>query len=519
MAKRNAANPKRETKSVINGIASRFPIGMKTGFYPSMNISGAFQRSVANLDRLTLEQLRTFSRTIVAQRAIDKIANGVLGMQMFVKPPRDLSKDETALDHCNKLEKALARPNRDDQNTYRKFLSAVITDILVLGFAAIERQPGTPKDQPFWLWPANAANIRANPNWSADKEGIEPRYYDFSPNPKGQQGIPLLSKNLFLVLRKTTTWELIPPSPLEVAYNMISAFLGLGEFQQLTTSSATQEYILDIGDTTRPELEAFREYWQEEVLGQGKTPIVAGKGLVKSVKVGAAADEGLYHKYAEFVLKMIALAFGMTGRDFNLTDHDNRATAGVAADSSFQDAILPMALTIREHLEIEVIDFYSPEYELQISDSEPRSEDEEAATAETLFTGNLITRNEARRRTGDDTCGPIGDFFSDGTRLLPEDEQLAKIEADEAHSQSLKEQLIQPKQDAAANNGKETAPPSGNPAIKPKAPPIPVGKDKEVNGKKPPIAPPKAKSPVAPPKKKVAASVRHRRGVGGWSRV
>jgi hypothetical protein len=70
-----------------------------------------------------------------------------------------------------------------------------------------------------------------------------------------------------------------------------------------------------------------------------------------------------------------------------------------------------MALCIKENLEIELIDYYSPGYSLLFNDTEPRSEKEEAETAAMLFECGLITRNEGRIRVGHDVL-PRGDIFA-----------------------------------------------------------------------------------------------------------
>ena len=166
---------------------------------------------------------------------------------------------------------------------------------------------------------------------------------------------------------------------------------------------------------TAKELESFREYFQIDILGKGRTPIIGtrgGKGL-NVVKLGATNDDGLYLKYQEFVLKMIALAFKLSGRDMNLTDHDNRSTAGIAADATFQKAVRPMGELIIKTLQIEVIDRYFPGYQIKFSNIEPRSEQEEAETATMLYEKGILTQNEARFRAGEKPIGPNGDkFFS-----------------------------------------------------------------------------------------------------------
>jgi hypothetical protein len=106
---------------------------------------------------------------------------------------------------------------------------------------------------------------------------------------------------------------------------------------------------------------------------------------------------------------MVAIAFDLSMRPFNIEPaHDNRATAGIAADTDFQDGILPTADNIRETLEIEVVDYYEEGFTLEYSDTEPRSEEEEAKVATMLYSGNIATLNEMRIKVGLDPAGSGG---------------------------------------------------------------------------------------------------------------
>jgi hypothetical protein len=380
-----------------------------------------FQRSLQTLDRVSIRELRKFSRTIPARKAIRRIANGVLRMPWTVLPPGDLAKDETALTEALVLKRALQKPNREDHNLYSKLVRAIIHEMCTIGFAAIERQPGKSDSQPFWLWVANGEHIRLNTVWEPDRAGVVPRYYDVSPMPGGNPGIPLMAENLFIIQPECNTYELVPPSPLEVAYRMIQAWMGIGDFQQSTTTQAVRDYILVLKGAGEEDVKGFREYWKTEIEGTGDVPILGGDG-VDVVKLGAKNDEELYPKYAEMLLRLIALAFDLAVRDYNITESDNRATAGVAADATFQDAILPMSLLIQEHFQLEVIDVFAPGFELVITDTEKRSEDAEAQTASLLYEKKVITRNEARLRAGEETIDG-GDIFFDGSAVETEDSE------------------------------------------------------------------------------------------------
>jgi hypothetical protein len=322
-------------------------------------------------------------------------------MPWSVFPPKELAQDPDALAIAERIKTALKKPNREEHNLYSKIVQSIIDELLTLGVAAVERQPGNiedPVNQPFWLFLANAENIRLNPSWSAAIAGIVPRYYDFGGG-SWSSGIPIMDSAMFLIQRHCNAYEINPASPLEIAYWLIQTWLGLGNFQQTTTSQAVREYILVLKGADQNDVEAFRQYWETDVEGSGKIPIIGSEG-VEVVKLGARNDDELYLRYTDYVLRIIAIAFDLASRDFGVTDHDNRSTAGVAADTVFQDAILPMALCIKEHLQLEVVDYYYPGYQISITDTEPRSQEQEANTAAMLFDKGVISRNEARIRAG-----------------------------------------------------------------------------------------------------------------------
>lgn len=100
---------------------------------------------------------------------------------------------------------------------------------------------------------------------------------------------------------------------------------------------------------------------------------------------------------------------------FNISESDNRATAGVAADASFQDAILPYALTLEEHIDIEVVQKYCPGFRTALADTEPRTEAEESKRAIDVFSSGIASRDEAREMAGlPPVGGDEGAAFADG---------------------------------------------------------------------------------------------------------
>lgn len=384
--------------------------------YPGIYAPGHYSRSIGNQRRIPVQYLRALAETIPAQRCFRRISTTICTQHWSIhhKDVQELDgkAKEKAREDSRLIEFALKKPNEDAIDSYfTEIMSGAIKHLLMFNFAMIERQKGKSPERPFWLWLVqNPEDIQINPEWSPDKDGIIVKYLDFGHTSEYGYADPqeIKSENLFCV--QGDNWD--TPSPLEVAYNAIESWLGLCAFQQSTTSNATREYMLILEDvTTEEELVAFREYWNIEVKGSGKVPILNGR--VNVAKLGAKTDDELYLRYEEYLRRMIALAFGMTPLDMNISEHDNRATAGVSADRSFQDAVLPLMQKVEQIISREVVEYYCPDFVFEFNDLEKRNEADEANTASMLYEKGLLTKNEARMRIGAEPVAD-GDTFKAG---------------------------------------------------------------------------------------------------------
>jgi hypothetical protein len=413
-----------------------------------------YANSLSKAGRPSVQVLRALADTLPAQAAIGQIVDGVLAMPFGVSPPSRLKNDLQAREIAEGIEKSLKRPNREDQDNYRKLASAIVYDLMVSNVAAVEKKLAdlSYAEQPIWLWSVDYEHLERNIDWSPQNAGVVPRYFDTGGSWRHDNWKPLLDSEIFLIQRTANSWRSTPPSPIEIAFRMITAWLGLTDFQHHTTSRATQEYLIDLGEVSKVELVAFREFFEVEVLGKGAAPIFGSRGGkgINVVKLGASNDSGLYMQYQEVLLRMIALAFRLSVRDMNLSEPDNRATAGVAAELSFQRGILPVAEIIADALQDKVVDFFFPGYQLEFTDVEPRSESDEAEVASKLFEKNIITLNEARARVKEDEVGLLGNKLANGTEISEEIEEDIAIDKITEHEQEPKPDLKAADQPVAA---------------------------------------------------------------------
>lgn len=389
---------------------------------------------------ITPKDLERISETILFDRAIERIANGVAHMPWTITPPKHLleKNEEEAISLAEKLTKALREPNRDIHDTYTKLIKAAVRDLLVFGSATIERVKGQgDKSQPFWLWNVSVRDVKLDPDWDASREGIHPRFWYCPEGVVEEDWVPIKNENMFIVQTRTSTYQLVPPSPVRLAYNDMNTWLGLHEYQERTVNQAVRDYMICLEDETEEGVDSFREYWKNNVVGLGEIPIIAGK--VSVVKFGARNDEELFPQYTNYLTGLLALEFGLSHRDFGLQNDDSYATADVAQAHSFQDAILPIAQSIIEHLDFKVIRFYAPDYILELSDIEPRKESEEAQVATSTYKEGILTKNEARRRLGeepveggDEFAPPPGGNAAPGQEPMGEDQKSPEEPVEEA---------------------------------------------------------------------------------------
>lgn len=376
-------------------------------FNPYNNFANSIRRK-----RYGAGKLKEIAQTILFDRAIERISNGVAGLIWTVQAPEKESENEIWQDKAKKISDTLHRPNFERHNTYRKLVKSLVRDLLVFGTAVVERQPGIEKARPFFLWPTDVEVIKSDPDWEPAVEGQIPRFWYAPKGLPRQDWQPIYNKNMFLIQARVSSYEEVSPSPVQLAYDDMQVWLNLHEYQQSVVSNAVRDYMISLEDASQDDLEAFRDYWNHDVVGMGETPIWSGK--VNVVKFGARNDAELFPAYTEYLTGLIALEFGLSRRDFDYAENQTYATAGVAADTSFQEAILPIAQCIIEHFHWEVVDFYEPGCTIKLADTEPRKEIEEAQRADTIYKGNLGTRNETRAMLGLPAI-KTGNKFADGS--------------------------------------------------------------------------------------------------------
>ncbi len=368
--------------------------------YPKI-LSLMGQNRALGTPKPTPTNLRYFSRTVWARRAINIIKGQICALEWEIAPDsktkKTLTSEERAAIRC------FERPNSMD--SFHSLLEQFVEDALVTGAGVLEVGESGSSFRPFWLWPVDATTIRPVPKWDGD-----PNSYRFV-QAQGYVGGSIFSEASALQLRaKDILYMRLNPSsetpygfgPLEIAYNSIAAKLGVWRFAKEAASNAQPANLVYAGQTaTEEQLQSFRVYWRNEVEGQGQTPIISGPIPPEVLKLHAGSDEALYLKWQEFLIREIATAFELSPANFGIERDVNRSTAEASEDRDWDTAIKPRAKLVEDTLSRTLLqDRFGLPLVFRFKGMDRDDEQARSAIYQTYYRSNVVTPNEERVRLG-----------------------------------------------------------------------------------------------------------------------
>jgi Phage portal protein len=356
----------------------------------------------------TPRNLRWFSLNPYARRAINAVKNPIAMLEWEIvpidgqHPNSELQRQIDVASYC------IDHPNIDD--SARTLFEQVAEDILH-GAGAVELQSSGDLLRPLWMWPVDGLSIQIYPGWSGAPN--EARYlqtvgYGNFAGSGTAQSIQLRNDELMYIRPNPSTATPFGHGPLEIAFNTISKILGVGEFAGNVASNARPSIGLDLGEGAGPEtLGAFRDYWRQDVEGQGNMPIFAMSGAEKArgpsvMRFYPEGDDGLYLKYQEFLIRELASAFDLSPQNLGLERDVNRNTSETSEDRDLRQAVKPIAHLMASHLTREALHAKLGFSQLEFRFKGIESEDNLnlAMIYETQYQNNAITPNEYREGRG-----------------------------------------------------------------------------------------------------------------------
>jgi len=353
------------------------------------------------MPKLTPMNLRRFSETPVARRAINTIKDRIAGMRWRIqpRPGLDVARVTNGDSRIAALTANFGSPNPDD--SFRSLAEQVLEDVLVGGFGAIEVERTEDARCPLTLWPVDGATIRMKTDWDGLPDSS--RYVQVTGKAGADGNIVLNDDELIYIRLNPRTHTPFGLGRLEVAFETINAFLGAHRYANKLASNSVVEYALWLQGLTPEHHERLIRWWQDEIEGTGRVPILSVENKPEVLRFGGGTDADLRLQWQEFLLRVIADAFDLPPQYLGLERDVNRSTASEMTGQAFHQAIVPTARLFAEHLTRDAISkkLGWSDLEFVFADVDV-SEDpmEEAQIQALLLQNGVLSVNEVRKMRG-----------------------------------------------------------------------------------------------------------------------
>jgi HK97 family phage portal protein len=344
--------------------------------------------------------LRRFSETPIARRAINCIKDRIAGMRWRVQPRQGYALEAIpdGAERIRILTSNFEAPNPDD--SFRSLAEQVLEDIIVGGYGAIEVQGSGDAAAPLLLWPVDGASIRMNVDW--DGSPTSQRYLQVNEQSGSNSQIKLDDDELIYIRLNPRTHTPFGLGRLEVAFETINSFLGAHRYASRLASNTVVQYALWLQDLTPEHHERLIRWWQDEIEGTGKVPILSVESKPEVLRFGGGTDADLRLQWQEFLLRIVADAFDLPPFYLGVERDVNRSTAEEYNDLAFRQAIVPTARLLAEYLTRDAIakKLGWTDLEFVFADVETTDPLEEAQIQQILLQTGVLTVNEVRRMRG-----------------------------------------------------------------------------------------------------------------------
>ena len=370
------------------------------------------------LPKPTPQNLRKFSETPLARKAINTIKDRIAGMRWRIqlKPGRSVG-TVLGAEPCAKssampgagdlpdvatririLTDNFAAPNPDD--SFRSFCEQVLEDVIVGGFGAIEVNATNDPASPLVLWPVDGASIRIKADW--DGQPGSPRYAQAAGQFTADSTIMLNDDQLIYIRLNPRTHTPFGLGRLEVAFETINSFLSAHRYAGRLASNSVVQYALWLQGLTQANHERLIRWWQDEIEGTGRVPILSADQKPEVLRFGGGTDADLRLQWQEFLIRMVANAFDLPPQMLGVEKDVNRSTASEMGDQAFQAAIVPTARLFAESITRDAIQkkLGWNDVEFVFMDLDATNEMEQAQLDEILIRSGVLTVNEVRRARG-----------------------------------------------------------------------------------------------------------------------
>ena len=191
--------------------------------------------------------------------------------------------------------------------------------------------------------------------------------------------------------------------PLEVAFETVNQFLSAHRFAGKLAANSVAQYALWLNEATPAQHDRLIRWWQDEIEGTGRVPLISTEQKPEVLRFAQGTDADLRLAWQEFLIRMVANAFGlpplMLGLESDVNQF-NRLGAGRRGFSRRDSRRWRMLLAghITRDLFAKCIGWR--EFEFVFNELSARDEETELAVQVQLLQAGVLTVNEVRAMRG-----------------------------------------------------------------------------------------------------------------------
>ncbi len=358
------------------------------------------------LPKPTPMNLRRFAETPVVRRAINVIKDRIAAMDWQIRVRRGAFayEVEEVGGKLRTLRRTLEDPNATD--SFRTLIEQVIEDALTGGYGAMEMEATGDPERPAMMWAVDGASIRINARWDGQVDTA--RYAQVLPGQMESNAVDLRDDQLMYVRMNPRSFTPFGLGPLEVAFETVNQFLSAHRFAGKLAANSVAQYALWLNEATPAQHDRLIRWWQDEIEGTGRVPLISTEQKPEVLRFAQGTDADLRLAWQEFLIRMVANAFGLPPMLLGLEGDVNRSTAAELADEAFRGAIQPLAQLFAGHV---TRDLFGKcigwrEFEFVFNDLNARDEETELAVQVKLLAAGVLTVDEVRAMRG---LGPLAE--------------------------------------------------------------------------------------------------------------
>lgn len=368
---------------------------------------------------------------------------------------------------AKRIKALIEEPNPAD--TFWDFAQKLIEDICVLD-AGVAEKVRYPSGELAELWPTMGEQVYVNAAW----DGSDPDQVRYIWSPDGTVQATFTAADMMYIMQNPRTNSTVGLSPLEVLKRTIDAELNSMDYNSRMVRGAPPEGALNIGETAQEsDVSRAKRQWESEILGQTGFAIIGGFKAPSFIKFRDTNQEMQYREWLDYLVRQIAVVFGLSPMDLGITFDVNRSTAEAQTDNTEGRGMKPLMAQfqtqITKHI-VHDISFGGRENNLRfVFTSLNLKESKSRADINKIAMGGTPWKsvNEARLMEGRPPLGDLEDennIFNHILTLAPKglmdvttgkyvgEEDLARIQTDSAIS------IVEAREEArAANPDREPA--------------------------------------------------------------